>query len=102
MCVRACSTSAACPGCGLATLTPNLRGAQAAFEARVHQITVKVAVTQAHSLANKVSALDAGFDLQQSAVARACLERGRPGEPLYGMVPQGGLPKGFRYAREGV
>lgn len=44
--------------------------------------------------------LDTGVDLQQMAAARACLEQGLEGEPLYGMVPLAGLPKGFRYARE--
>ena len=43
---------------------------------------------------------DTGVDLQQMAAARACLEQGLVGEPLYGMVPQAGLPMGFRYARE--
>lgn len=44
--------------------------------------------------------LDTGVNLQQMAAARACLEEGLAGEPLYGMVPLAGLPKGFRYARE--
>ena len=44
--------------------------------------------------------LDTGVNLQQMAAARACLEEGLAGEPLYGMVPLAGLPKGFRYAPE--
>ena len=44
--------------------------------------------------------LDTGVDLQQMAAARSCLQAGLVGEPLYGMVPLAGLPKGFRYARE--
>ena len=40
------------PGLTVGTLVPNLRGAQAAFEAGVHKITVPVSVTEAHSLAN--------------------------------------------------
>ena len=45
---------------------------------------------------------DTGVDLQQMAAARTCLEQGLAGEPLYGMLPLAGLPKGFRYAREWV
>jgi hydroxymethylglutaryl-CoA lyase len=40
------------PGLRVAALVPNLRGADAAFAAGVHKITVPVSVTQAHSLAN--------------------------------------------------
>lgn len=40
------------PGLQVAALAPNLRGAQAAFEAGVHKLTVPVSVTEAHSLAN--------------------------------------------------
>lgn len=39
-------------GLTVAALTPNLRGAQAAFEAGVHKLTIPVSVTEAHSLAN--------------------------------------------------
>ena len=38
-------------------------------------------------------------DLLLMAAAPVCLDAGLAGEPLYGMVPQAGLPKGFRYAR---
>jgi hydroxymethylglutaryl-CoA lyase len=40
------------PGLQVAALAPNLRGAQAAFEAGVHKLTVPVSVTEAHSMAN--------------------------------------------------
>lgn len=40
------------PGLTVAALAPNLRGAQAAFEAGVHKLTIPVSVTEAHSLAN--------------------------------------------------
>jgi len=40
------------PGLHVAVLAPNLRGAQAAFEAGVHKLTMPVSVTEAHSLAN--------------------------------------------------
>ncbi|MBO9514922.1 MAG: hydroxymethylglutaryl-CoA lyase [Variovorax sp.] len=40
------------PGLQVAALAPNLRGAQAAFEAGVHKLTIPVSVTEAHSLAN--------------------------------------------------
>lgn len=43
---------------------------------------------------------DTGVDLQALAHARACLRDGLADEPLYGMVSEAGLPKGFRYARE--
>ena len=44
--------------------------------------------------------MDTGIDLEKMGDARECLKQGLEGEPLYGMVPQAGLPKGFRYARE--
>lgn len=40
------------PDLHVAALVPNLKGAEAAFEAGVHKITVPVSVTEAHSLAN--------------------------------------------------
>ena len=40
------------PGLHVAALAPNLRGAQAAFEAGVHKLTIPVSVTELHSLAN--------------------------------------------------
>lgn len=39
-----------------------------------------------------------GIDIERLVVARAVLQQALPGEPLYGMVPGAGLPKGFRYA----
>ena len=42
----------AIPGLHVAVLVPNLRGAEAAFAAGVHKITLPVSVTEAHSLAN--------------------------------------------------
>lgn len=36
-----------------------------------------------------------GIDLEQLIAARAPLQAGLPGEPLYGMTPEAGLPKGF-------
>jgi hydroxymethylglutaryl-CoA lyase len=43
---------------------------------------------------------ETGVDLQRMAAARACLQAGLVGEPLYGMVAEAGLPKDFLYARE--
>lgn len=43
---------------------------------------------------------DTGIDLEHLATARAVLHAALEGEPLYGMVTDAGLPKGFRYARE--
>jgi len=39
-----------------------------------------------------------GVDLERLFAARALLQAGLPGEPLYGMTPEAGLPLGFRYA----
>ena len=36
-----------------------------------------------------------GVDLQKLIAARQPLAQGLPGEPLYGMTPEAGLPKGF-------
>jgi hydroxymethylglutaryl-CoA lyase len=36
-----------------------------------------------------------GVDLAKLIAAREPLAQGLPGEPLYGMTPQAGLPKGF-------
>lgn len=40
------------PGLHVMALVPNLRGAQAAFAAGAHKITIPVSVSEAHSLAN--------------------------------------------------
>lgn len=42
--------------------------------------------------------VDTGVDLDQLIAARAPLMAGLPGEPLYGMTPEAGLPKGWRSA----
>jgi hydroxymethylglutaryl-CoA lyase len=39
--------------------------------------------------------ISTGIDLTQLIAARAPLAAGLPGEPLYGMTPEAGLPKGF-------
>ncbi len=39
-----------------------------------------------------------GIDLPRLVAAREALRRGLPGEPLYGLLPDAGLPKGFTYA----
>ena len=39
-----------------------------------------------------------GVDLQALLAARAALRAGLPDEPLYGMLPEAGLPRDFRYA----
>ena len=36
-----------------------------------------------------------GIDLTRLQAARVPLQQGLPGEPLYGMTPDAGLPKGF-------
>jgi hydroxymethylglutaryl-CoA lyase len=39
--------------------------------------------------------VNTGIDLNQLMAARAPLQAGLPGEPLYGMTPEAGLPKGW-------
>ncbi|PXW97019.1 hydroxymethylglutaryl-CoA lyase [Sphaerotilus hippei] len=39
--------------------------------------------------------IDTGIDLERLFAARAPLREGLPGEPLYGMTPEAGLPLGF-------
>ncbi|MDR3702274.1 MAG: hydroxymethylglutaryl-CoA lyase [Candidatus Sulfopaludibacter sp.] len=45
--------------------------------------------------------LRTGIDLDRLIAAREIILEGLPGEPLYGNVPNAGLPKGFRYASPG-
>jgi len=42
--------------------------------------------------------LRTGIDLERLIAARAIIREGLPGEPIYGNVPDAGLPKGFVYA----
>lgn len=42
--------------------------------------------------------LATGVDLEKLIHARAVLQAGLPGEPIYGMTPEAGLTKGFVYA----
>lgn len=46
----------------------------------------------------EASGLNTGVDIDALLQARAILAEALPGEPLYGHVPEAGLPKGFRYA----
>jgi hydroxymethylglutaryl-CoA lyase len=39
-----------------------------------------------------------GVDLERLIAARSLLQQGLPGEPVYGMTPEAGLPLGFTYA----
>jgi hydroxymethylglutaryl-CoA lyase len=39
--------------------------------------------------------VDTGVDLEKLIAARSLLERGLPDEPIYGMTPEAGLPKGW-------
>jgi len=43
-----------------------------------------------------------GIDLEKLIAARAPLQAGLPGEPIYGMTPQAGLPKGFAQRVKGA
>ena len=42
--------------------------------------------------------VDTGVDLERLIAARSLLQRGLPGEPIYGLTPDAGLTKGFVYA----
>ena len=42
--------------------------------------------------------VDTGVDLEKLIAARSLLQRGLPGEPIYGLTPDAGLTKGFVYA----
>lgn len=42
--------------------------------------------------------LDTGIDIEKLLEARKVLSEGLPGEPIYGFVPDAGLPKNFRAA----
>lgn len=42
--------------------------------------------------------VNTGIDLETLIAARSTLERGLPGEPIYGLTPDAGLTKGFVYA----
>ena len=44
--------------------------------------------------------LDTGIDMAKLLEARKFLGEGLPGEPVYGYVPDAGLPKNFRRAKE--
>jgi hydroxymethylglutaryl-CoA lyase len=46
--------------------------------------------------------IDTGIDLEKLMAARAPLQQGLPGEPVYGMTPEAGLPKGFAPAARPV
>jgi len=43
-----------------------------------------------------------GIDLTKLIAARAPLQAGLPGEPIYGMTPEAGLPMGFKQAIGGA
>ena len=45
--------------------------------------------------------LDTGIDMAKLLAAREVLKAGLPGEPVYGHVPDAGLPKTFRRAAAG-
>jgi hydroxymethylglutaryl-CoA lyase len=44
--------------------------------------------------------LDTGVDLEKLIAARAIFKEALPGEPIYGHVPDAGLPKAFRRAAD--
>jgi hydroxymethylglutaryl-CoA lyase len=46
----------------------------------------------------EASGVRTGIDIEKLATARAIFSTALPGEPVYGHVPEAGLPKGFAYA----
>ena len=44
--------------------------------------------------------LRTGIDIDQLIAARACLREGIPDEPLYGFIPDAGVGKNFKYAKD--
>ena len=44
--------------------------------------------------------IDTGIDIDKLLAARAIFSEGLPGEPVYGHLPDAGLPKGFKFARD--
>jgi hydroxymethylglutaryl-CoA lyase len=55
-------------------------------------------VTEDLVLMFEAMGVDTGVDLERLTAARTALAQGLPGEALYGMTPEAGLPKGFTYA----
>ena len=55
-------------------------------------------VTEDIAFLLEASGFRTGIDLDRLIAARAILAEALPGEPIYGHVPEAGLPKGFRYA----
>jgi hydroxymethylglutaryl-CoA lyase len=41
--------------------------------------------------------LNTGIDLEKLLAVRELVEQALPGEPMYGFIPEAGLPKGFRH-----
>jgi len=46
--------------------------------------------------------IDTGIDIERLMAAREPLKAGLPGEPLYGMTPEAGLPLGFAQGPPGT
>lgn len=80
------AATAALPAVDILALVPNLKGAERAFAAGVHKVTMPVSASRAHSLANINMTPEAAVEAVASVVAlRDCLPadflpgRGRPG-----------------------
>jgi len=43
--------------------------------------------------------LNTGIDLEKLLAVRELVQQALPGEPMYGFIPEAGLPKDFRYGR---
>lgn len=108
------------PGLTVMALVPNVRRAQAAFAAVVHEINIRVSASEVHSLSNvrktrvrmvedssgnvvpedlvfmfEAMGVRNGVDLNDLIAAREPLHVGLPGEPIYGMTAAVGLPMGW-------
>jgi hydroxymethylglutaryl-CoA lyase len=86
------------PGLTVMALVPNLKGAQAAFDAGVHKITLPVSASEAHSLANvrktcaqMVDEVRAVVALRQSVAPHIQVEAGV--STAFGCTLQGHVPE---------
>ena len=61
-------------------------------------ISTAFGVTEDLMILFETMGVSTAVDLEVLIRAREALKAGLPGEPVYGMTPEAGLTKGFRYA----
>ncbi len=83
------------PGLTVLALVPNLKGAQRAFAAGAHKITVPISASQAHNLANVQMTCEQSID----AVGQICTLRN---EIAPGVEVEVGIASAFGCTREGL